>query len=383
MISKTKIIAMYLPQYHCIPENDEFWGNGFTDWVTVKKAEPLFVGHDQPKVPLGNNYYDLSLKDNIVWQAKLAKQYGIDGFGIYHYWFNNDKNILTKPAEIILENKDINIDFFFAWDNNNWKRSWSNVDGNSWAPIQENKDNKGPKILIPYILGTEPDWKNHYKNLLPYFKDKRYIKKDGKPIFMVWGISDGIKRMAAYWDKLAKEDGFAGLCMIYKYDETGLIRRKSMIPDAELVFKYEPIFTAWNKLSIPERIVRKIRKVFNLKEGMKTYDYDKVWKEIIKDAKGRYSDKKIINGAFVSYDDTPRRGVERGKILLGSTPEKFKRYFSELLKITLQQGKPFIFITAWNEWGEGAYLEPDKTNEYGYLKALDEAIKQTTNEYGK
>lgn len=104
MKSKTKIIAMYLPQYHCIPENDEFWGKGFTDWVTVKKAEPLFVGHDQPRVPLGNNYYDLSLKDNIVWQAKLAKQYGIDGFGIYHYWFNNDKNILTKPAEIILEN---------------------------------------------------------------------------------------------------------------------------------------------------------------------------------------------------------------------------------------------------------------------------------------
>ena len=109
---KTKLITWYLPQYHRIPENDEFWGEGFTDWVAVKKAQPLFKGHQQPRVPMSNNYYDLSIKDNIVWQAKLAKENGIYGFGIYHYWFNNEKNLLTKPVEIIYDNKDIDINFF-------------------------------------------------------------------------------------------------------------------------------------------------------------------------------------------------------------------------------------------------------------------------------
>ena len=177
---KTKLIAMYLPQYHQIQENDEFWGEGFTDWITVRNAKPLFEGHDQPKVPLNNNYYDLSFRENVEWQAKLAKQYGIYGFGIYHYWFNNEKNLLTKPAQIIQENKDIDIKYFYAWDNISWKRSWSNVkeSGNAWAPAIEKQKgiNSGPCILIPYLIGGEADWKNHYNYLKPYFKDSRYIK---------------------------------------------------------------------------------------------------------------------------------------------------------------------------------------------------------------
>ena len=174
-MEKTKIIAMYLPQYHSIPENDEFWGKGFTDWVTVKKAKPLFKGHEQPKVPLDNNYYDLSLKENVKWQAKLAKEYGIYGFGVYHYWFNNEKNLLTKPAEIIRDNDDIPINYFLAWDNANWKRSWSNVEGNAWAPVAD-VDNKGPQILIEYILGEEKDWENHFNYLKLHFDSSKYIK---------------------------------------------------------------------------------------------------------------------------------------------------------------------------------------------------------------
>lgn len=372
---KPKVITMYLPQYHCIPENDKFWGKGFTDWVTVRKARPVFDGHLQPRVPLSDNYYDLSIKENVVWQAKLAKKYCIDGFGIYHYWFNNETNLLTRPSEIILENKDIDIEFFFAWDNNNWKRSWSNVDGNSWAPIAENqKSDKGPQILIPYILGSENDWERHFNYLLPYFKDDRYIKINGKPLFLVWGISDGIVKMADFWDILAKKNGFAGLAMIYKYDEKGIIFRRTMTPNADLMFKYEPSFTAWNKLNIWKRIVRKAHKILNIPEGLQCYDYDKVWNTILRDAEGSYSDSRIINGAFVNYDDTPRRGTTRGKIVKGGTPEKYKRYFTKLLKITESQGKPFVFVTAWNEWGEGAFLEPDEKYKYSYLEATRDAI---------
>ena len=156
----TKLFAMYLPQYHEIKENSEFWGKGFTDWVGVKAATPLFENHLQPRSPLNKNYYDLSIVDNVKWQASIAKKYGIDGFGIYHYWFNNDKNLLTKPAEIILENKDININYFFAWDNGSWKRTWSKIQGNDWAPNQDEKINQsGPQVLVEYILGTENDWK--------------------------------------------------------------------------------------------------------------------------------------------------------------------------------------------------------------------------------
>ena len=145
-----QIIALYLPQYHRIPENDKFWGDGFTDWVTVKNAKSLFDGHQQPRVPLNDNYYDLSLKENVAWQAQLAKEYGIDGFGVYHYWFNNEQNLLTKPAEIIRDNDDIDINYFFVWDNGNWIRSWSNVAGNDWAPIAEKKDQG--RRSVPSVL---------------------------------------------------------------------------------------------------------------------------------------------------------------------------------------------------------------------------------------
>ena len=132
-MSNPKVFAMYLPQYHCIPENDEFWGKGFTDWVTVKKAKPLYKGHTQPRVPLNDNYYDLSQVDSVEWQAKLANEYGIYGFGVYHYWFNNEKNLLTRPAEILRDSKNGYVKYFFSWDNANWKRSWSNVKGNDWV----------------------------------------------------------------------------------------------------------------------------------------------------------------------------------------------------------------------------------------------------------
>ena len=163
-----QIFAFYLPQYHQIPENDRFWGEGFTDWVTVKKAMPLFDGHEQPRIPLGDNYYDLSQTASVAWQAKLAKENGISGFGIYHYWFNDDKNILTRPAEIILENKDISIEYFFTWDNGNWIRSWSNLAGNDWSPLFEDLSNTQKEevnskgILIPYVLGNESSWRKHF-----------------------------------------------------------------------------------------------------------------------------------------------------------------------------------------------------------------------------
>lgn len=361
----TKIIAMYLPQFHCIPENDEFWGKGFTDWVSVKKAKPVYKGQIQPRIPLNANYYDLSEKKNVAWQAKLAKEYGIDGFGIYHYWFNNEKNLLTKPAEIIRDNRDIDIDYLFVWDNANWARSWSAVGGNDWSPLEEKEeDKKRPGLMVEYILGNEKDWENHFNYLLPFFKDERYTKKDNKPVFMVFNYSPEIERMGMFWDKLAKKCGFAGMFMIYRYNYG------TSLPSYLNQYEYQPHGSSWRSSITLKRVYYKIKNILGY-HGIETYSYDAVWRKLLKTAQRRTMGN-FYHGGFVGYDDTPRRG-DKAKIIRGQTPEKFGKYMKKLIQISKMQNKEFIFVTAWNEWGEGAYLEPDARNKYAYLNELRNA----------
>lgn len=373
---RTKIIAMYLPQYHSIPENDEFWGKGFTDWVTVRKAQSLFEGHQQPRVPLNNNYYDLSEEENVVWQANLAKQYGIYGFGVYHYWFNNEKNLLTKPAEIIRDSNDVNIYYLLSWDNLSWRRTWSNLGGNAWAPTLEGKERKGPATLIEYILGDEEDWKKHYLYVKSHFESDKYIKIDGKPVFIIFYYSNDIAKMCDYWNKLAQDDGYPGVFFIFKREEHGFFFRTPKTPGKVVAFNYEPMFNGWQNNSFLIRVQNRIcRYLGKRNEHLKILDYDKIWKKLLNTAKGRCKNEYTFHGAFVSYDDTPRRGEKRGIIISGSTPDKFRGYMTQLMDICENQNKPFLFLTAWNEWGEGAYLEPDTINEYSYLEAIREITK--------
>lgn len=375
---KPKIIAMYLPQYHCIPENDMFWGKGFTDWVTVKNAKPLYEGHNQPRVPQDGNYYDLSIKENVKWQASLAKNAGIYGFGVYHYWFNNEQNLLTKPAELIRDNSDIDINYFLAWDNGNWKRSWSNVSGNAWSPIADNSNqHHGPEILIPYILGEEDDWKKHYLYLRTHFLKDKYIKKDNKPVFIVFNYSDKIVAMNHYWDKLAKADGFSGIHIIYRNLYSGGFRNRSIIPLSQYKFNYEPSHNGWFRTCLSQRIIRKLRKIVGLSHKLtyEIYDYDVIWNEILKNAEQENQNSETYHGAFVAYDDTPRRGNQGGRIVSGVSTEKFATYMKRLIELSAAQNKEFIFLTAWNEWGEGAYLEPDANSHFAYLDALRQVLK--------
>ena len=357
---KTKLFAMYLPQFHEIPENSMFWGKGFTDWVSVKKSTPLFKNHIQPKVPYNDNYYDLSNYEDIKWQVSIAKKYGIDGFGIYHYWFNNDKNLLTKPAEIILESSDLDINYFFAWDNASWKRTWSKFEGNDWAPLQDNQQSNSTNntLLVEYILGNEKDWENHFNYLLKFFKDDRYEKKDNCRIFVIYNYSEEIRKMADYWDTLAKQNGFNGMSIIYRFE------KDRNIPSSERCYYYEPLFSGWT--GFMHKVYNKLRKVFKLKKIFK-YSYDKIWKKILKNAKRNKNDN--IFGCFVNYDDSPRRGY-KGRCVIKGTPEKFHNYLKSLCEISEEKNKDYIFITAWNEWGEGAYLEPDTINNYSYLESI-------------
>ncbi len=369
MNENVKILAMYLPQYHEVAENSQFWGKGFTDWVSVKKAEPLFNGHNQPRVPQDDNYYDLSQKENIAWQIETAKKCGVYGFGIYHYWFSNEKQLLTKPAELILNNPDLDIPFFFAWDNASWRRTWSKFRGNAWAPMEDAKQKKSgkPSILIEYKLGTEEDWKNHFDFLLAYFKDDRYIKVNGKPLFEIFNYSEDIYKMHHYWDKLAKESGFKGIEIVYK--KSALYT----LPSECTNFCYEPQNSGWG--SGWKLWLFKALSIFGLvgKTGPLKYSYDAVWKKLLDSARIR-SKSNEWHGAFVTYDDTPRRG-KQGRVILGASPDKFKKYLSQLISICSEQKKEYILLTAWNEWGEGAMLEPTQDEEDAYLKAIEGALE--------
>lgn len=363
-MKNVKILAAYLPQYHVIPENSKWWGEGYTDWVAVKKAKPIISGQIQPRVPLNDNYYSLDKKDAIKWQAELAKRYGVYGFAIYHYWFSKEQVLLTKPAEIILQNQDIDINFLFVWDNHSWvSNTWKNVEyANQWAPQFENSEHNG--VLAELKYGDEESWKQHYSYLRPFFKDSRYIKEGGKPIIGIFAPNnerDTLLKMCSYLNNLAIKDGFPGLIFI----STANCKHIKLDYD----FRYEPFCN----YSLIDRIKNKIKQ----KQKLKIYDYDNLWKKILFNAK-YLQNKDSWYGGFVRYDDTPRRG-DSSNIVVGETPQKFQNYLSKLINISKKQGKKYIYLTAWNEWGEGAYLEPDTKNGYEYLEALKRAIEENEN----
>lgn len=375
-MENVKIFAAYLPQYHETEDNNKFWGEGFTDWIGVKKAKPLFEGQVQPRIPLGRYYYDLSQKNDIKWQSEIANKYGVDGFNIYHYWFKDGKQELHTPAEIILNNHDIQIEFFFTWDNGAWKRTWSNLEGNDWAPAFDSKKNVNDEhqILVEFNYGDEIAWRKHFDYLLPFFKDKRYLKIDNKPVFMIMTPTNNIiqKDMASYWERLAKDNGFSGMFMVSRH------RVFNIKTTFDHDFVYEPIASGWG---VRRAMENRLKKYFGFKGWYDKpvkylYNYDKVWKKIIHSTL-HYSDK-TIPGCFVRYDDTPRRGNMAG-IILGETPEKFYNYFKQFYEIVTSRRKKLLLITAWNEWGEGSYLEPDEVDGYAYLESLHRAKSEVNN----
>ena len=196
-----RIFAFYLPQFHEIPENDKWWGKGFTEWTNVQSARPLYHGHVQPKHPLNDDYYNLLNKSTVENQTKVMRDYGITGFIYYHYYFDG-KLLLEKPAENLLKWKDIDQPFFFCWANHPWIQSKGNES----------------RILMPMDYGDEKDWENHFQYLLPFFKDSRYEKKANKPVFMIFQSKFTEKKeMMAYFDKRCKQEGFEGLCLIESY----------------------------------------------------------------------------------------------------------------------------------------------------------------------
>lgn len=358
-----KIICFYLPQFHRVKENDEWWGEGFTEWTAVKQADVYFDGHKQPRVPLNENYYNLLCKDTMEWQAGLLRDYNVYGLCFYHYWFKDGRRILEKPAENLLQWEDVEMPFCFSWANESWVRTWSNIsNGNSWSfkiESMNESSKKGPAILLEQKYGDKKAWKQHFDYLLPFFKDKRYIKIDGKPIFLIYKPSDipCLEKMIMYWKELAIKNGLNGLYFIGKSGNDDF-------DCFDALYNHEPQCSLGKAMP------------YLIDNAISAYEYDDLMGANI--ASNDKSSKKCFLGAFSGYDDTPRRGL-RGLVVENSTPEKFQLGLTQLLKKNEKYGNEFLFLNAWNEWGEGMYVEPDISDEYSYLQAIKNALLDYKN----
>lgn len=373
-----KIIALYLPQFHRIPENDEWWGEGFTEWVNVKKAKSLYDGHRQPRTPLNNNYYNLLDVNVIRWQTELAKEHGLYGFCFYHYWFDG-KLLLEKPVELFLNDKSIDFHYCLSWANEHWTNQWVSIDH---------------KVLIEQRYGSKKEWKEHFDYLLPFFQDERYIKIDGKPVFSFFRpeLIDCRKEMIDYWNELAIDAGFSGICAVFQRTDILYSTKNPDLSMFDYCVEYQPT-SAWIRDLAKRQHFQLLRKVkknvgtfiekrFKIsaagiritpRTGLTFFDYDQIWNHILYD---KQVFPRLIPTAFVDWDNTPRRGTE-GWVIKGSTPEKFKKYMTLLIKKAREEySTDFMFIFAWNEWAEGGYLEPDTENEYKYLEAIESALKK-------
>lgn len=366
-----KVIAYYLPQFHEIPENNAWWGNGFTEWTNVKKAEVLYEGHNQPRVPLDNNYYNLLDTEVQKWQVELARKHGIYGFCFYHYWFG-EKKLLEKPVENFLNNKDLDLNFCISWANESWSNAWKGTDF---------------KILIEQTYGDREEWRRHFEYLLPYFKDERYIRIDDKPLFIIYraDLLHVKKEMMQYWQELAVANGLKGICFAYQHHKYYFYGKDKDLFDFGI--EYQPGFAQLASDQGIKKLLRSItirageisQKFFNGKvlwntSSVKKISYDGVWNTILN---YKHNTKAMIPGAFVDWDNSPRHG-KNGTVMEGVSVDKFRKYFKQaVLNARNVYKKDMIFIFAWNEWAEGGYLEPDECNKSGFLEAIHEVLNET------
>lgn len=356
---------MYLPQYHSFPENDEWWGKGYTEWVAVKKASPLFKGHNQPRIPLGGNYYDLD-KDGaatLKWQAELAKKYGVYGFAIYQYYFNG-KTLMDKPLQTLLSHPEIDINYNICWANETWTRTWYGL---------------SDRVLIAQEYGDKSDWRRYYEHLLPFFRDRRYIKIDNKPVWQIYKTFDipCFCEMVSCFSEWAVQDGFDGVYVISGKTAAGSDDRSGCIDGR---YYFEPGYTLKNGLGLfgkaaydMSTLMRSIRnRILGKSFG---YVPERIIdaKRIMNRVASRDYAENEFPGIIPDWDNTPRRGY-KGLIYKNTSPKLFEETLAKLRDKVKGHAVDFVYVNAWNEWGEGAFVEPDETRGYAYL----EAIKRVT-----
>ena len=349
-----KPIAFYLPQFYTFPENDEWWGKGFTEWTNVTKSVPQFVGHYQPHLPYDSTFYDLSNVDVIQRQMKLARNYGIYGFCFHYYWFNG-KRLLEKPLNNFF-NSDIDFHFCINWANENWTRKW---------------DGSDEQILIAQKHSDEDDLAC-IAEICKYIRDKRYIKVNGRPLIIIYNVAvlPNANKTIKIWRKYCRENEIGEICIavaqIYP-----LKNSEKYSFDVAVEFPPHVLRMYANNITYSSAPLQNSHSlnIYNIEE----YINEKY--HFICQPRNAY---KCV---FPSWDNTPRR-AENGSVYQ-TTPALYKKWLLDCMKYTKQNREPgdrLVFINAWNEWAEGAHLEPDRKYGYAYLQATADSIIESKNE---
>lgn len=382
-----RFIAFYLPQFHPTPENDEWWGKGFTEWTNVAKAKPLFRGHKQPHIPADLGFYDLRLPEVREAQVELAREAGIEGFMYWHYWFGNGKRILERIFDEVLASGKPDFPFCLGWANESWyNKSWTNK--SSFA--------KNP-LLLEQIYSRE-DYIKHFNAVLPAFKDDRYIKVDGKPLFYIYQplFMPDPKEFIDLWRQLAQENGLPGIHFVGMTAGTsfrGVGEKKGtgkiVLPPTDKAGEYYKAildlgFDGVNSrgLALADLKLRgRLRFFFNvaIKKIFKFHRFKKIDQRKLNKYLFVEEDKweTVYPTIMPNWDRSPRAGKD-AVMHTHATPKVFEEVADRAIKLVKDKAPEhqIIFIQSWNEWGEGNYMEPDL--EYGkqYIEALRNAIEK-------
>ena len=362
--NKARLIALYLPQYHPIPENDEWWGQGFTEWTNVARARPLFKGHHQPNIPADLGYYDLRVPEVRESQAELARKHGIEGFCYWHYWFAG-KRLLERPFNEMLRERKPDFPFCLAWANETWSGIWHG------APEQ---------VLIEQTYPGEIDHTNHFCALLDAFQDPRYIRIDNKPVFLIYKLKKlpDPKRFTDLWRELALQAGLPGLYFVGMTED--LSKPSDFGVDAIM-----PNFLAmaFNELDLfrpafLDRYCKKITGYSIRKLYCKLFSRPQLhyYKDVIRKMDCPLAEDFMqIPVVVPNWDNTPRCHL-RGMVIPDSSPELFRKHLRNSIKKIANRefDKRVIFIKSWNEWAEGNYLEPDQKYGRSYLEVIKQEL---------
>ena len=363
-----RLVAFVLPQYHPTPENDEWWGRGFTEWTNVTKSVPLFRGHVQPHLPADLGFYDLRLPEARAAQAELAAAYGLEAFCYYHYWFHG-RRLLHKPIDAVLASGEPNFPFCLCWANEPWSRTW----------LGDERE-----LLMAQRYSREDD-EEHARWLAAAFADPRYLRTpDGRPIFMIYRAShmDAAARTIEIIRNASVREGVAEPYIVLSDGhEAGADLRDKY--GADMTLRFEPQLgalrgsTTW--LPRWKRMVLNFQHSGILSSRLRLYDYQKS-RALMRAIESR---GPAIRTVLVGWDNSPRRGVG-GAIMTGATPEAFGRELqSELARSDWNSsGTGILFLNAWNEWAEGNHLEPDQQHGLAYLEQVRAALDVHARRHG-
>ena len=379
---KARVIAFYLPQFHPIPENDKWWGKGFTEWTNVAKAKPLFKGHYQPRIPADLGFYDLRIPEVREQQAQMAQEAGIEGFCYWHYWFSHDKKLLERPFQEVLQNGKPDFPFCLGWANHNWtNKSWE-------AGTRQQKE-----MTLMEMVYNENEYRKHFYDVLPAFKDKRYITIDGKPLFYIWSAL-GIPNPSEFiqlWQKLAQENGLNGIYFVGL--EFNLRENEKSLKSAITKKIPNNAATRYQKLLDLGYDAVNSRGYFRADMYCRTF-WEIIWRSICmrlfkytpiskcdqrKINKWLYTEEDRLENVYPTlmpnWDRTPRSG-RRARIYTNSTPEVFGEQLDQVLDLIKDKKTEhkIVFLMSWNEWAEGNYIEPDMKYGHGYLNILKEKL---------